>query len=594
MKIKKLENIRKRKGRKTMQKKWKEKGVTLIALVITIIVLIILAGVAINALVGENGIITQAEKAKEETNKGQREELSGLASLEQQIDEALGQTFITEKGVNKPRLTAGMSPIRFKDPTTSEKGKAEKANSEDTNWYDYNGKKWANAQTEDGSMWVWIPRYAYKVNETNKTFDIKFLIGTTDNYYDESGKIQTAKRCTSSNANVDTKTGYTVHPAFTDETSIGYRNGGWDKELTGIWVAKFEAGYASGNNSAPVKASSVSYSQSSVWVRAVEAGTDSDSSQTARNWLDGIYGSTKTAIKYPTFQPVTYSMNYIDHNDAYNIAKVMTEDGNIYGLTGSADSHLMKNSEWGAVAYLSQSKYGLDGIDITVNNVNLNSGEAPRTNTAGKSGVDSVYAVTGCTTASSTAGESVKTMANINGTTGNTANNEVYTWDHLNGCKASSTGNIYGIYDLSGGTYERTAAYVANSHGELKAYGASIAYDGNTLRTASTKYTTAYPFDSSTDNTGITNNDTNLNTASANNYKKNTLIYGDGIRETSTTGTGSSLWYDDYSYYPGLHYPFSIRGGSLWNGSGAGLFCFYRTVGNSTYGSGFRAVLTVS
>ena len=349
-----------------------------------------------------------------------------------------------------------------------------------------------------------------------------------------------------------------------------------------------------GNNSAPVKASSVNYSQSEVWVRTVEAGTTEDSSQTARNWLDGIYGSTKTAIKYPTFQPVTYSMNYINHNDAFNIAKAMTENGNIYGLTDSSDSHLMKNSEWGAVAYLSQSKYGLDGIDITVNNVNLNSGGAKRTNTAGRSGVDSVYAVTGCTTGSTSEGETVKTMANINGTTGNTANNGVYTWDQLNGCKASSTGTIYGIYDLSGGAWERTAAYVANSHGELKAYGASIVYDGSTLRTASTIYTTAYPFDSSTDNTGITNNETNLNTASANNYKKNTLIYGDGIRETSTVGTGSSSWYGDYSAYPGLNNPFSGRGGHLWNSSIAGLFCFYRATGNSSYANGFRAVLTVS
>ncbi|MFR0823251.1 MAG: prepilin-type N-terminal cleavage/methylation domain-containing protein, partial [Clostridia bacterium] len=72
----------------------KQKGVTLIALVITIIVLIILAGVAINALVGENGIITQAQRAKEDTDKSQKEELGGLASLEQQIDEALGQTYI--------------------------------------------------------------------------------------------------------------------------------------------------------------------------------------------------------------------------------------------------------------------------------------------------------------------------------------------------------------------------------------------------------------------------------------------------------------------------------------------------------------------
>ena len=130
-----------------MQEKWKEKGVTLIALVITIIVLIILAGVAINALVGENGIITQAQRAKEDTDKSQKEELSSLVSLEQQLDEALGQTYVIEKGVNKPVLTTGMTPIKFIDPTTSEKGKVEKTNSGDTSWYDYNSKKWSNSQT---------------------------------------------------------------------------------------------------------------------------------------------------------------------------------------------------------------------------------------------------------------------------------------------------------------------------------------------------------------------------------------------------------------------------------------------------------------
>ena len=51
-------------------------------------------------------------------------------------------------------------------------------------------------------------------------------------------------------------------------------------------------------------------------------------------------------------------MNYIDINDAYNICKVMNESGNIYGFTtNSSDTHLMKNSEWGMVSYLSYSKY---------------------------------------------------------------------------------------------------------------------------------------------------------------------------------------------------------------------------------------------
>ena len=147
-----------------MKEKMRQKGVTLIALVVTIIVLIILAGVAINTLVGENGIITQAQKAKNDTEQGKKDEASDLASLEEQINQALGESFNIQEGVNRPNLTSGMTPVKFIEPTNSEKGRAEKIESTDTSWYNYNDKRWANSQTKDGSMWVWIPRYAYKVN----------------------------------------------------------------------------------------------------------------------------------------------------------------------------------------------------------------------------------------------------------------------------------------------------------------------------------------------------------------------------------------------------------------------------------------------
>ena len=65
----------------------REKGITLIALVITIIVLLILAGVSIAMLTGENGILTQAKKAKEETEKAAEEEERQLSELESIITE---------------------------------------------------------------------------------------------------------------------------------------------------------------------------------------------------------------------------------------------------------------------------------------------------------------------------------------------------------------------------------------------------------------------------------------------------------------------------------------------------------------------------
>ena len=54
-------------------------GITLIALVITIIVLLILAGVSIAMLTGDNGIITQAQNAKEETEESKEKEIKDLA-----------------------------------------------------------------------------------------------------------------------------------------------------------------------------------------------------------------------------------------------------------------------------------------------------------------------------------------------------------------------------------------------------------------------------------------------------------------------------------------------------------------------------------
>lgn len=55
-------------------KKSVEKGITLIALVVTIVVLLILAGISISMLTEENGVITQARKSKDETIIGDEKE----------------------------------------------------------------------------------------------------------------------------------------------------------------------------------------------------------------------------------------------------------------------------------------------------------------------------------------------------------------------------------------------------------------------------------------------------------------------------------------------------------------------------------------
>lgn len=63
-------------------RKMKEKGITLIALVVTIVILLILAGVSITVVFGDNGIIKMAQEAVERTRKEQEEELKNLGELE--------------------------------------------------------------------------------------------------------------------------------------------------------------------------------------------------------------------------------------------------------------------------------------------------------------------------------------------------------------------------------------------------------------------------------------------------------------------------------------------------------------------------------
>ena len=72
-------------------KKKNVKGITLIALVITIIVLLILAGVSIAMLTGENGILSQAQKADVETRGAAVEEAKNLWETNKTLDENTGE-----------------------------------------------------------------------------------------------------------------------------------------------------------------------------------------------------------------------------------------------------------------------------------------------------------------------------------------------------------------------------------------------------------------------------------------------------------------------------------------------------------------------
>lgn len=73
--------------RKLQEKKY-EKGITLVALVVTIVVLLILAGVSIGTVIGDNGIITKAKEAETKTKEGQAKDEMSLVVVEYYVSES--------------------------------------------------------------------------------------------------------------------------------------------------------------------------------------------------------------------------------------------------------------------------------------------------------------------------------------------------------------------------------------------------------------------------------------------------------------------------------------------------------------------------
>ena len=119
-----------------MKKLREKQGITLIALVVTIVVLLILAGVSIAMLTGDNVVLTQAQNAKNRTEEAQREEENILTGYENYINSATNQvldddlpgneelkTFITQWSVTNGETI--VLPIYEKQETDEERGEKE-------------------------------------------------------------------------------------------------------------------------------------------------------------------------------------------------------------------------------------------------------------------------------------------------------------------------------------------------------------------------------------------------------------------------------------------------------------------------------------
>ena len=550
------------------------KGITLISLVVTIIILLILAGISIATLMGDNGLINRANDAKiateiasikeeiqtdilseqagnngnisDDTLKGILEKYGILSEEEKLIDKTLTTTKgnheikvldifngTTVKDVPKnPTFTtvanapdtSGFNPSNTHyvawDLTSSPYTIQESNNLTQTapsNWYDYTEgvNHWANIKTTGGGndcYWVWIPRYAYKVptkpttdKPTAETIEVKFLQGTSNKPIDGTTEITNT---------TPTPGSWVVHPAFTDAG-----NGGFG-ELTGIWVAKFEASSNASN--------------------VVENPTESQLA------IDGG-SATDTELKVRVKPNVTSWRNITVGNIFTVCRNLTTSENSLEGTTG-INSHMMKNTEWGAIAYLSMSVYGKNGE--VWNNPYYN-------NTTNYSPITGLCS-------NETDGKD-KGMTDITKTC---------KYNEAGGGNASTTGNVYGVYDMAGGTWE----YVA---GILSSYKSNSSnYNFTNSGTYPNKYFDWYAGNSSDRNT---------------NYNANTNKYGDAVYEISSSGTSSTgSWDSSYSYFPDSSYPVFVRGGHAGNGSYAGVFAFLSDTGAADTNVSFRPVVLSS
>ena len=368
---------------------------------------------------------------------------------------------IDTSGANAPVLASNMIPVYY-DETNSVWKKSDVSNMDKTNpWYSYNSTgeykgMWANAVTVTGTnrtkylnatpgttismddintMWVWIPR---------------FKAVTPSNYNGGTYKKPNAIDVTF------VKQNETALDAFTFGT----------KNLSGFWYAKFETSHTTLASS----------------TRSNNLGCTNETCSNA----NGII-----------IKPNVKSLRYNNVSNFFYASRSMEQTGNSFGFVSSeVDTHMSKNNEWGAVAYLTQSIYGRCTSNTTCTEVGINNN---------KSFITGIGATPGA--------------SNTNSTTN--------SYETTLGIGASTTGNIYGIYDMSGGTYE----YVMGVYNKTTSGFSSL---------PDTKY--------------------------YNNYTGSSYT---GHALTETKG-----WYSDGASFVSSDYPWFRRGGYCYSSTGAGVFNF--------------------
>ena len=431
---------------------------------------------------------------------------------------------VTQKSEpNSPELVQGLIPVTYNE-TTKQWVKADTTNT-GNNWYNYLNKKWANAvlvtdtnrttyqnatkgttieDTDILAFYVWIPRYKYRVWNKDKvigTYTYNAQTTGIDIVFENDASSTGTISCEYSFASPSSEAGspnetctgkngdYYTHPAFT----FG------DDELKGFWIGKFEL------SSETPTASSGGGSSTTLTPRILP---------NVASWKDNV------------------SSNF------FMVIQNMQKDSNIYGLSTdktNTDSHTVKNMEWGAVLYLTNSNYGRCSrgtcIEVTRNNCD---------NYMTGIGGDTIKASSSTTTCTTDANK----------------------YNGAKGMLASTTGNVYGVYDMSGGSSEYVMGNMSSTSGSYTFFPASSKFNSNWYDTDNNqKYVDTYAYGST--------------------YKDQTAYnrarLGDATVEvltSHTTSSGYDSWYNNKTLFAtaSVNNAWFSRGGRV--SSRPGIFTF--------------------
>ena len=416
--------------------------------------------------------------------------------------------FIDKSGANEPVLASNMIPVYY-NKTNRVWKKADKNNMDKTNpWYSYNSTgeykgMWANAVTVTGTnrtkylnatpgttipmddittMWVWIPR---------------FKATTPSNY---NGGTQAKPNA------IDVtfvKPNETAIDAFTFGT----------KQLSGFWYGKFETSHTT------------------------------LASSTTNNNL-GCTNETCSNANGIIIKPNVKSLRYNNVSNFFFASRSMEQPNNSFGfVSAEVDTHMSKNSEWGAVAYLTQSIYGRCTNSTTCTEVGINNNS-----------------------------DFITGIGAAPGTDNNTS--KINSYETTLGIGASTTGTIYGIYDMSGGTEEYVMGVLADPNGKPRS-----GYD-------------------SSNNSGFNGIVENINGTVATYSSGRTFPdskYYNLYTGSSYTGhalTETKNWYSDGgASFVNSRNPWFIRGGSCFSKSNSNEFFFFTSYGRAN-SNGLRLVIT--